>query len=261
MREWKTFQRLPFALVLLQRLQGFCGGAAEGAAGVYLEDSLQIAAGAGPLVQGGEGRGPVVVGDAQPGVELYGLVGGFEGGGGVARCLEAGPECRVVAGQGTARGDLIVELSRLLILAFAEGCPRPSFVRGNRAGHQDRQDGGAGEVDKQHGSVVLDGREVHHERQTRDKDPCGKGRYQAQEEVPVGPHAQQVPVLTADQEHEDHQDGERAERRIEQSQLSSSSILRVADRNRRGRSVSWAFSRSLTALLFFSIRCKTRARL
>src|SRR5919107_160864 len=248
-------------LAFFQRVQGFCGGAAEGAAGIYLEDFLKVAAGAGSLVQGGEGRGPVVVGDAQPGVELYGQVGGFEGGAGVARCLEAGPECRVVAGEGAARRDLIVELGRPFVLASAEGRSRPSLVRGDRAGHQGRQDGGAAEVDEQDGAVVLDGREVHHEGQTRDKDTRGKGRYQAQEEVPVGPHAQQVPVLTADQNHEDHQDGERAERRIEQSQLSSSSILRVADRNRRGRSVSWAFSRSLTALLFFPILCKTRARL
>jgi hypothetical protein len=42
---------------------------------------------------------------------------------------------------------------------------------------------------------------------------------------------------------------------------SSSSILLEADRKRRGRSVLCAFSRSLTALLFFPILCKTRARL
>src|SRR5919107_3126749 len=97
-----------------------------------------------------------------------------------------------------AGADLIIEVRRLLILALAEGGPGTALVRGDGAGHQGLKDGRAAEVHEEDGAIILDGREVHHKGQTRDKDARGEGRYKPQEKVPVGPYAQQISVLTAD---------------------------------------------------------------
>jgi hypothetical protein len=47
--------KAPCRLALFQAFERFGGGAAEVAVGVYLEDFLQVAAGAGFFAQGGEG--------------------------------------------------------------------------------------------------------------------------------------------------------------------------------------------------------------
>src|SRR3712207_4313794 len=90
------------ALAFLQTVHRLPRSSAQGPVRVHLEHLLQVAAGPGALAGGGQGRGAVVVGDAELGVELYGAVGGLDRGLGVARGVEAGGEGRVVAGEGAA---------------------------------------------------------------------------------------------------------------------------------------------------------------
>src|SRR5919112_1414358 len=92
-------------LNLFEALQGLFGGASEAAVRVHPVDGLEVVAGLLALASGREGGGAVVVGDAEPGVELYGPVRSVEGGTVVAQDVEACAQGRVVAGEGAAGGE------------------------------------------------------------------------------------------------------------------------------------------------------------
>ena len=72
------------------RLQGFGGSAAEGTVGVDLEDSLQVAAGAGFLAQGGEAE-PCCSRRCQAWDRAYGPIRSFKGGAGFPEASRLAP--------------------------------------------------------------------------------------------------------------------------------------------------------------------------
>src|SRR3712207_7821545 len=65
-------------------------------------------------------RGTIVVGDAEPGVELYRPVGGFEAGPGVPGGVEARRDGRVVARERASGNELLIEVGGLLVLRSEE---------------------------------------------------------------------------------------------------------------------------------------------
>jgi CheY-like chemotaxis protein len=140
--------------------------------------------------------------------------------------------------------------------------PGVALVGDHGQGHDGRQDRGPRQVDEEDEAVIVGVRLRHHEGKAGDEHAGRERRDQAQKEVPVGPDAQEIPVLAPDKEGKEGQDDEGTQRRVEEVHaFSSSNILRTAVLKRRGRSASSAFLRSFIARLFFPIRCSTRARL
>jgi hypothetical protein len=93
----------------------------------------------------------------------------------------------------------------------------PARLRGHEAGHHDRQDDGATEVDEEDEERVSLDRQVHDERQPEDEDAGRKEREKPYQELPVGPDAQEIPVLPADGEEETGEYRQGAERCVEEA--------------------------------------------
>ncbi len=116
--------------------------------------------------------------------------------------VEARAEGRVVAGEGAAGDELFVDGGGLLVLLAPEERPGPPLLGSHEAGHHDRQNDGAAEVDEEYEERVSLDRQVHDERQSEDEDAGREERQESRQELPVRPHAQEIPVLPADGEEE-----------------------------------------------------------
>src|SRR5918912_3462212 len=97
------------SLVLLQALQGFFDGPSQATVGVDLDGSLQVPPGSLALSEGHERRSAIVVGDAEPRVQLYRRVGGLERRARVTGGVQARAQGRVVAGEGAAGDEALVD--------------------------------------------------------------------------------------------------------------------------------------------------------
>src|SRR5918998_3156497 len=205
------------ALCLFEAFQGLFGCVSEAAVRVHPVDGFEVVAGLLALARGHKGGGAVVVGDAEPGVELYSAVGGLEGGAVVAQNVEARAQGRVVAGEGAAGDEPLVGSGGALVLFAPEEGYRPAFVGRDEADHDGGEDDGAAEVDEQDRYGVLGGRKLHDDRQPQDKGPGREERQQPQEKFPVGPGTQEIPILTTYSEEEDGEDRQDRQGRIEEA--------------------------------------------